>query len=98
MAMAATAFISPLTAIAGRKGDKPAGLKPLIKYRGGKSKELPQYVRFIPTDYDTYYEPFFGGGATFFHVMPKKAVIGDINEPLMNFYTDVRDTFDKLAA
>lgn len=98
MAMAAMAFISPLTAIAGRKGDKPAGLKPLIKYRGGKSKELPQYVRFIPTDYDTYYEPFFGGGATFFHVMPKKAVIGDINEPLMNFYTDVRDRYEDLTA
>ena len=75
-----------------------APLKPIIKYRGGKSKELPQYIRFIPKDYDTYYEPFFGGGATFFHVAPQKAVIADINAPLMNFYRDVRNRFGELAA
>lgn len=75
----------------------PTSLKPLIKYRGGKSKELPQYERFIPHDYDTYYEPFVGGGATFFKLMPKKAVIGDINEPLITFYRGVRDNFDALS-
>jgi len=73
------------------------GLKPLVKYRGGKAKEFPQYERFIPRTYDTYYEPFVGGGATFFRLMPKKAVIGDINEPLINFYRAVRNNFDELS-
>ena len=73
------------------------GLKPLIKYRGGKSKEFPQYERFIPKEFDTYYEPFVGGGATFFRLMPAKAVIGDINEPLINFYRGVRYNFEKLS-
>ena len=73
------------------------GLKPLIKYRGGKSKEFPQYERFIPKEFDTYYEPFVGGGATFFRLMPATAVIGDINEPLINFYRGVRDNFEKLS-
>jgi DNA adenine methylase len=73
------------------------GLKPLIKYRGGKSKEFVHYEKFIPHDYETYYEPFVGGGATFFKLMPRKAVIGDINEPLINFYRDVRDRFDELS-
>lgn len=73
------------------------GLKPMIKYRGGKAKEFVRYARFIPRDYATYYEPFVGGGATFFRLMPRKAVIGDINEPLINFYRDVRDRFDDLS-
>ena len=72
-------------------------LKPMIKYRGGKSKELAQYLRFIPNRYNTYYEPFVGGGATFFAIAPQRAVIGDINEPLMNFYMDVRNRFDGLS-
>ena len=76
---------------------KCEGLKPLIKYRGGKAKEFAQYERFIPRDFETYYEPFVGGGATFFKLMPQKAVIGDINEPLINFYRDVRDRFDELS-
>ena len=44
----------------------------MIKYRGGKSKEFAQYERLIPRNYATYYEPFVGGGATFFKLMPKK--------------------------
>lgn len=77
--------------------DERKMLKPMIKYRGGKSKELSQYLRFIPKTYDCYYEPFVGGGATYFAVAPQKAVIGDINEPLMNFYKEVRDRFDNLS-
>ena len=74
-----------------------AGLKPMIKYRGGKSKEFAQYEKFIPKDYAVYYEPFVGGGATFFRLAPQKAVIGDINEPLIAFYRGVRDNFDELS-
>lgn len=79
------------------RAEQSKGLKPLIKYRGGKSKEFAQYERLIPHDYETYYEPFVGGGATFFKLMPQKAVIGDINEPLINFYRDVRNRFDELS-
>lgn len=77
--------------------ERRTGLKPLIKYRGGKSKEIPRYERFIPQNYETYYEPFVGGGATFFALAPQHAVIGDINEPLINFYRDVRNRFDELS-
>ena len=71
-------------------------LKPLVKYRGGKFKEFPQYQHFIPSDYAVYYEPVMGGGATFFSLSPNAAVLGDINEPLMTFYRDVRDRFEDL--
>lgn len=91
---AATVAVAGLSAVAGERRD---GLKPMIKYRGGKSKELAQYLRFVPKSYTTYYEPFVGGGATFFALAPQRAVIGDINEPLMNFYADVRNRFDDLS-
>lgn len=91
---ASVAAISPLSSIS---DSNVQGLKPLIKYRGGKSKEFYLYERFIPRDYDTYFEPFVGGGATFFRLMPTKAIIGDINEPLINFYRDVRNRFDQLS-
>lgn len=65
-------------------------MKPMIKYRGGKSKEIPQFERYIPTAYDTYFEPFLGGGAVFFHLQPKKAVISDINKRLINFYSEMQ--------
>ena len=37
-------------------------MKPLIKYRGGKSKEIPNIEKQIPQFTGRYIEPFFGGG------------------------------------
>ena len=76
---------------------KPVPLRPMIKYRGGKQREIAQYEKFIPRDFDTYFEPFFGGGATFFHIRPERAVIGDINQPLMDFYSGVRNHYRELS-
>ena len=69
-------------------------MNPLIKYRGGKSKELCELIPYIPKYSGKYIEPFFGGGAMYFHLEPQSAIINDINEPLMNFYRQVRDEFD----
>lgn len=63
-------------------------IKPILKYRGGKSKEIDRYIRYIPK-FDKYYEPFFGGGATFFALEPEKARVADINEKLISFYQDL---------
>lgn len=53
-------------------------MKPLIKYRGGKSKEIPHIVTQIPRFSGRYIEPFFGGGALYFHLEPHRAIINDI--------------------
>jgi len=71
-------------------------MKPLIKYRGGKSKEIPYLKKHIPAFSGRYIEPFFGGGALFFHLQPKQAIINDINEKLMRFYKGVKSNFDAL--
>ena len=71
-------------------------MKPLIKYRGGKSKEIPHLIKHIPQFDGRYIEPFFGGGALFFHLQPKKAIINDINSKLMDFYKGVKSDFNNL--
>lgn len=71
-------------------------MKPLVKYRGGKSKEIPHLIKHIPQFNGRYIEPFFGGGALFFHLEPKKAIINDINSKLISFYLGVKDNFEPL--
>ena len=68
-------------------------MKPIIKYRGGKSKEIPQILPYIPQFAGRYIEPFFGGGALFFYLEPSRAIINDINKNLFDFYMDVRDNY-----
>ena len=50
-------------------------MKPIIKYRGGKSKEIKNFLQFIPHDYDRYVEPFAGGAALYFYLEPQLALI-----------------------
>jgi DNA adenine methylase len=71
-------------------------MKPIVKYRGGKSKEIPHIEKHIPNFNGRYIEPFFGGGALFFHLEPKKAIINDINSKLMDFYKGVKSDFNNL--
>lgn len=71
-------------------------MKPLIKYRGGKSKEIPHLKKHIPKFSGRYIEPFFGGGAMFFYSEPKRAIINDINSKLMVFYEGVKSNFETL--
>lgn len=71
-------------------------MKPMLKYRGGKSKEIPYILPHIPHFEGRYVEPFFGGGALFFHLEPEHALINDINTKLVGFYEGVRDNFAEL--
>ncbi len=71
-------------------------MKPLIKYRGGKSKEIPQIVAQIPRFSGRFIEPFFGGGALYFHLEPHRAIINDINSKLIEFYRGVQQNYPSL--
>ena len=68
-------------------------MKPILKYRGGKSKEIPFLMPYIPQYEGRYFEPFFGGGAMYFHIEPERAVINDINTKLMDFYRAVQQNY-----
>lgn len=71
-------------------------MKPLIKYRGGKSKEIPNIKKQIPQFNGRYIEPFFGGGALYFYLEPQNAIINDINSKLIMFYDGVKTDFSNL--
>ena len=60
--------------------------KPFVKWAGGKRQIIDKLKKYVPDEFDTYYEPFIGGGALLFELSPKKAVINDSNEELMNVY------------
>jgi DNA adenine methylase len=68
-------------------------MKPLIKYRGGKSSEIPNIEKHIPRYKGRYIEPFFGGGALYFYLEPKQAIINDINSKLIAFYKGVKNHY-----
>jgi len=69
-------------------------MQPLIKWPGGKLREF-EYIKDIIPRYERYIEPFFGGGAVFFQLKPKKAIINDICEELVNFYKFIKGQEDK---
>lgn len=68
-------------------------MNPVLKYRGGKSREIPRFLCHIPDDFHRYLEPFFGGGSVYFYLEPDRAILGDINERLMTFYRHLRDHY-----
>ncbi|MBE5713070.1 MAG: Dam family site-specific DNA-(adenine-N6)-methyltransferase [Ruminococcaceae bacterium] len=68
-------------------------MNPVLKYRGGKSREIPRFLQYIPDDFNHYIEPFFGGGALYFYLEPEDAIINDINERLMTFYTQLKEQY-----
>jgi len=73
-------------------------MKPIIKYRGGKSKEIKDFISFIPDkdDYDRYIEPFAGGAALYFYLEPLSALINDINPKLIDFYLAIQNKYKLL--
>lgn len=69
----------------------PTPTRPILKWAGGKRQLLPVLLPRIPRTFKNYYEPFFGGGALFFELRPKRAFLNDINLELVNFYSVVRN-------
>ena len=66
--------------------------KPFIKWVGGKTqmlKYLDPLVRGMNFTKNKYIEPFVGGGALFFHIQPKKAILSDFNKELITAYRTI---------
>jgi len=70
--------------------------KTFIRWAGGKGKLIPQLKQFIPKEYNTYIEPFLGGGSMFFYLKPTDSFLSDINEELINLYRVLRNNVEEL--
>jgi DNA adenine methylase len=79
----------------GKAGCATLEAQPFLKWVGGKAQLLAQFDRLFPKQIDSYYEPFIGGGAVFFHLKHRfpqmRARLCDINDELINAYQAVRD-------
>ena len=80
--------------------DKP---KPFVKWVGGKRQLLKQFreLNLYPPECfnpesNTYFEPFVGGGAVFFDLLPKHAELSDTNRELVMTYNVIKDNVDGL--
>lgn len=73
-------------------------MNPVLKYRGGKSREIPRFLHHIPDDFDRYIEPFLGGGAVYFYLEPENAILNDLNTRLITFYQQLRDEYPGMRA
>ncbi len=85
------------------EGPGGAVVKPFLRWAGGKSWLLREIDRFLPAEFQDYYEPFLGGAAVFLYLKQTgkirgRVVLSDINEELVDCYTQVRDNVEDVIA
>ncbi len=69
---------------------------PFLKWAGGKRQLIPQMKNYFPKSFNKYIEPFVGGGAIFFYMLPEKAILIDINEELINCFKVIKHKVEEL--
>jgi len=76
--------------------------KPFVKWAGGKRQLIPILSQHIPKKFDSYFEPFLGGGAVLFHLIsenPKtRYFVSDLNSNLILSYVTIRDRVEELIS
>lgn len=65
-------------------------MNPFLRWPGGKRWLVQSQAHLLPHSYNTYIEPFLGGGSVYFHLQPARAVLSDINDDLIATYRGVR--------
>ncbi|MCA5975009.1 MULTISPECIES: DNA adenine methylase [Pseudomonas] len=63
---------------------------PIFRWAGSKRKLIPVLNRYVPTQINTYYEPFCGSACLYFELMPVKAVLSDMNSELIFTYQQIQ--------
>lgn len=72
-------------------------IKPVIKWSGSKRTQADKIKSFFPAYFGTYFEPFIGGGSILYAISPEKSICGDICEPLIALWKEIRDNPDELS-
>lgn len=69
---------------------------PVIKWSGSKRSQANEIVSLAP-QFETYYEPFLGGGSVLYAMSPRNAVCGDICSPLISLWQLIRNNPEMLC-
>ena len=72
-------------------------ISPILKWAGGKRQLLHEIIPLVPSDFDTYYEPFVGAGAVLLDLQPPRAIVNDANTELITVYEVIRDNPNELV-
>ncbi len=64
---------------------------PVIKWSGSKRPISESVSDTFPSNYDTYYEPFVGGGSILYEEYPSNAICGDMCKELIGIWKLIRD-------
>lgn len=72
-------------------------IKPVIKWSGSKRSQVEKIKSFLPDSFETYYEPFVGGGSMLYSINAKRSVCGDICEPLIALWNEIKNNPEKLS-
>ena len=68
-----------------------SNLSPIIKWAGGKEKEIKYIIPNTPSDFKCYYEPFVGGGSVFTSFNANHHYINDKSQELINLYNCIAE-------
>lgn len=71
-------------------------MHPVIKWSGSKRSQANIIKSYVPS-FNTYYEPFIGGGSILYALHPQKAICGDIYEPLINLWNEIKNNPQQVA-
>jgi len=73
-------------------------LEPFLKWAGGKRWLVDGLEELIPSSYDRYIEPFLGGGSIFFNLLPKRAILADVNGRLIETYQAIQSDWQSVLS
>ena len=66
---------------------------PFLNWPGGKRWFVCNHADLMPKNYGTYIEPFLGAGSVYFHLQPKRALLGDVNSDLVNAFVAIKENW-----
>ena len=72
----------------------------MVKYPGGKEREINVIRSYLPSRINNYYEPFVGGGSVYLDMEATQYFVNDFSKDLMNLYKCVavqdKEFFDSM--
>jgi DNA adenine methylase len=76
--------------------DERSVIKPFLRWAGGKQWFVRHIASYLPKKFNTYHEPFLGGGSVYIHLKAEarirgNSILSDLNKDLINSYNVIHD-------